>query len=61
MRPSNVSCSYPKCKGCAVCAKKCPADAIVGTPKSVHYIIAEKCIGCGSCLDACRPGAITKE
>jgi NADH:ubiquinone oxidoreductase subunit F (NADH-binding)/NAD-dependent dihydropyrimidine dehydrogenase PreA subunit/(2Fe-2S) ferredoxin len=50
-----------KCKGCAICAKKCPADAIVGTPKSVHYIIAEKCIGCGSCLDACRPGAITKE
>jgi NADH:ubiquinone oxidoreductase subunit F (NADH-binding)/NAD-dependent dihydropyrimidine dehydrogenase PreA subunit/(2Fe-2S) ferredoxin len=50
-----------RCKGCGVCAKKCPVEAIVGAPKSVHHIIAEKCIGCGSCLDACRPGAITKE
>jgi NADH:ubiquinone oxidoreductase subunit F (NADH-binding)/(2Fe-2S) ferredoxin len=49
-----------KCKGCTLCAKKCPADAIVGSPKNTHYIIAEKCVGCGSCLDACRPGAIVK-
>jgi Na+-translocating ferredoxin:NAD+ oxidoreductase RNF subunit RnfB len=50
-----------KCKGCTLCAKQCPAEAIVGSPKSVHHIIAEKCIGCGSCLDVCRPGAILKE
>ena len=50
-----------KCKGCTLCAKKCPADAIVGAPKKPHYIVADKCIGCGSCLDACRPGAITKQ
>ena len=50
-----------KCKGCTLCAKQCPAEAIVGSPKSVHHIFAEKCIGCGSCLDACRPGAILKE
>jgi ferredoxin len=48
------------CKGCTLCAKKCPTQAIVGSPKNVHYIVAEKCIGCGSCLDACRPGAILK-
>ena len=49
-----------KCKGCTLCAKKCPAGAIVGTPKSPHHIIVDKCIGCGSCLDVCKPGAITK-
>ena len=49
-----------KCKGCTLCAKKCPADAIVGTPKNPHHIIVEKCIGCGSCMDVCRPAAITK-
>jgi NADH:ubiquinone oxidoreductase subunit F (NADH-binding) len=49
-----------KCKGCTLCAKKCPAGAIVGTLKTPHHIIVEKCIGCGSCMDVCRPGAITK-
>jgi len=49
-----------KCKGCALCAKKCPTQAIVGTPKMPHYIVAEKCIGCGTCLDVCRPLAVLK-
>ena len=49
------------CKGCHLCAKKCPADAIIGTPKGPHYIVPEKCVGCGSCLDACRPRAILKK
>jgi NADH:ubiquinone oxidoreductase subunit F (NADH-binding) len=49
-----------KCKGCTLCAKKCPAEAIVGAVKSPHHIIVDKCIGCGSCMDVCKPGAITK-
>jgi NADH:ubiquinone oxidoreductase subunit F (NADH-binding)/Pyruvate/2-oxoacid:ferredoxin oxidoreductase delta subunit/(2Fe-2S) ferredoxin len=49
-----------KCKGCTLCAKKCPANAIVGAVKSPHHIVVDKCIGCGSCLDACRFDAITK-
>jgi len=49
-----------KCKGCTLCAKKCPAEAIVGAPKNVHHIVADKCIGCGSCLDVCRMGAVVK-
>jgi NADH:ubiquinone oxidoreductase subunit F (NADH-binding)/(2Fe-2S) ferredoxin len=48
------------CKGCHLCVKKCPAEAIVGAVKSPHYIVAEKCIGCGSCMDVCRPRAITR-
>ena len=49
-----------KCRGCGLCAKRCPAEAIVGSPKSLHYIVADKCLGCGSCVDVCRPGAIIK-
>jgi len=47
-----------RCKGCTLCAKKCPADAIVGAAKTPHYIVQDKCIGCGSCMDACRLDAV---
>ena len=54
------SIDVEKCKGCTLCLKKCPAEAIVGAAKTPHHIIVEKCIGCGSCLDACRMEAISK-
>ena len=44
------------CKGCALCAKKCPTDAILGKRKIAHYIIVDHCIGCGACAD-CLPQA----
>ncbi|MEN6452145.1 MAG: NADH-quinone oxidoreductase subunit NuoF [Thermoguttaceae bacterium] len=50
-----------KCRGCTLCAKRCPAGAIVGAAKSPHHIVVEKCIGCGACLDACRFDAVVKE
>jgi NADH:ubiquinone oxidoreductase subunit F (NADH-binding)/Pyruvate/2-oxoacid:ferredoxin oxidoreductase delta subunit len=50
-----------KCRGCTLCAKKCPTGAILGAAKSPHHIIVEKCIGCGSCIDACRFDAVVKE
>ena len=37
-----------KCKGCTLCAKKCPTGAILGAAKSPHHIVVDKCIGCGS-------------
>jgi NADH:ubiquinone oxidoreductase subunit F (NADH-binding) len=49
------------CKGCTLCAKKCPSEAIMGTPKSPHYIIPDKCIGCGTCVDVCRFNAVVVE
>ncbi len=49
-----------KCTGCTLCAKKCPADAIVGKVKETHHIVTDKCIGCGACADSCRFGAIEK-
>jgi len=49
------------CRGCTLCAKKCPAQAIMGAPKSPHYILADKCVGCGNCVDVCPFGAVTTE
>lgn len=46
------------CKGCTLCARKCPAGAILGKPKAPHYIIPDKCIGCGTCADVCRFNAV---
>ncbi len=50
-----------KCIGCTLCARHCPAEAIMGAPKSPHYIVADKCIGCGTCLNDCRHGAVMVE
>jgi NADH:ubiquinone oxidoreductase subunit F (NADH-binding)/Pyruvate/2-oxoacid:ferredoxin oxidoreductase delta subunit len=52
---------HDKCRGCTVCAKKCPAGAILGAAKSPHHIVVDKCIGCGCCVDACRFDAIVKQ
>ena len=47
-----------KCRGCTLCAKKCPANAISGEVKSAHRIAPDKCIKCGSCVSVCRFGAV---
>lgn len=43
-----------KCTGCAACAKKCPTNAIIGTPRSPYFIVEDKCTGCGSCMEVCK-------
>ena len=49
-----------KCKGCTLCARNCPADAIKGAVKAVHVIDPNKCVKCGACMANCRFGAISK-
>ncbi len=42
-----------RCIGCTRCLPPCPTDAIVGTSRSMHTVIAELCTGCELCLPPC--------
>ena len=50
-----------KCKGCSLCARKCPAGCIHGEIKSPFVIDNSKCLKCGACMESCKFGAIIKE
>ena len=50
-----------KCRGCTLCARNCPNNAISGTVRNPHIIDQEKCIKCGACMEKCKFGAIYKQ
>ncbi|AKN32744.1 NADH dehydrogenase [Clostridium carboxidivorans P7] len=49
------------CKGCTLCARKCPAQAIEGETKKAHKIDQQKCIKCGNCMTVCKSNAVMVE
>lgn len=42
-----------ECIGCAKCIQACPVDAILGSGKQMHTIIATECTGCELCIPPC--------
>ncbi len=53
--------SAEKCRGCTLCAKKCPVKAIAGETKKTHIINKNICIRCGICSKVCPFGAVSIE
>ncbi|MCV6638999.1 electron transport complex subunit RsxB [Candidatus Albibeggiatoa sp. nov. NOAA] len=49
------------CIGCTLCIQACPVDAILGSAKHMHTVIAKECTGCELCLPPCPVDCITME
>ena len=51
-----------KCQACMICARRCPAEAIISAKGQIHIVKQEECIKCGTCFEVCPPkfGAVKK-
>lgn len=49
------------CIGCGKCLKPCPTDAIIGTNKFMHTVVASLCTGCELCIPPCPVDCIRME
>lgn len=55
---SKITINEEKCKGCGLCQKHCPVNAIEGEGRNPRVINQDKCIKCGTCLTSCPFKAI---
>ncbi len=51
--PSVVVIREDECIGCTKCIQACPVDAILGSGKLMHTVIADECTGCELCIAPC--------
>ena len=55
---SKIVINEEKCKGCGLCQRHCPVNAIEGEGRDKRIINQDKCIKCGTCLTNCPFHAI---
>lgn len=55
---AKIKIDSEKCKGCGLCQKNCPVQAIEGEAREKRKINEEKCIKCGTCITTCPFHAI---
>ncbi len=55
---AKIQIDSEKCKGCGMCKRNCPVNAIEGEPGKTHKIDEATCIKCGTCISVCPFHAI---
>jgi NADH:ubiquinone oxidoreductase subunit F (NADH-binding)/(2Fe-2S) ferredoxin/NAD-dependent dihydropyrimidine dehydrogenase PreA subunit len=55
---SKITINEELCRGCGLCQRNCPMDAIEGEGRDKRVINQDKCIKCGTCLNKCPFHAI---
>ena len=55
---AKIQIDEEKCRGCGMCKRNCPVEAISGEPGKKHHIDEAKCIKCGTCISVCPFHAI---
>ena len=52
-KPALAHIREAECIGCTKCIQACPVDAIIGSAKHMHSVLAHECTGCGLCVEPC--------
>lgn len=55
---ARIEIDEDKCKGCGLCQRNCPVNAIEGEGRDKRHINQDKCIKCTTCIRSCPFHAI---